>query len=89
MGYCVIKFEKKQEGDVEFDETMLDGIHVLVDANNDYTLCGHATDEYNIRRVKKNPTCPNCIRMVKDCRAVKLRAKDEDGSKKQGKGGGK
>ena len=72
MAYRFIEFSKNQEGmESVFDVSLLGLVHILIDGNNDYTLCGHATDEYNIRIVKKNPTCENCIQVVKDCKSIK------------------
>lgn len=72
MGYQFIEFSKNQ-GEMEdmFDTSLLGLVHILIDGNNDYTLCGHATDEYNIKIVKTNPTCKNCIVVVKDCKLIK------------------
>ncbi len=72
MGYKFIKFNRNQEGMEDmFDISLIGFVHICIDSNNDYTLCGHATDEYNISIVDKKPTCRNCIEVVKDCKLIK------------------
>ncbi|KKK84434.1 hypothetical protein LCGC14_2783390, partial [marine sediment metagenome] len=71
MAYKFITFNKNQ-GEMEsmFDESLLGLIHICIGSNNDYTLCGHATDEYNIGVVKNKPTCKSCMDIVRDCKSI-------------------
>ena len=53
---------------------LINYVHILIPANNDYTLCGQATDEYLFDRLNDNAkvTCEKCKRFVIQCREVKL-----------------
>lgn len=74
MTHWLIRFDEKQPKSMlsMFDETMIEHIHIMIGSTQDYTLCGHATHEYSIHKVtgRIKPTCPNCIRVVKECKEV-------------------
>jgi len=62
----VIKFNKKQNDEMisMFDESMLGSWHIVVPPT-DYTACGHATDEYNIKKKHGKITCKECLKTIK------------------------
>ena len=71
-----IKFRENQPRNMlaEFDDTLKGLIHVLIKENNDYTLCGHATDEYHIQILPDNTkvTCHNCKSFILSCKKIKI-----------------
>lgn len=71
----VIRYKNSNKGDSIFDESLL-GVNHFVVGYTDYTLCGHATDEYDYD-IKQIVTCPICIRIIKECEQAKYRIKKE------------
>jgi hypothetical protein len=66
----IIKYNKKQNEYI--DESLIKYTHVIC-GPTDYTLCGHATDEYDYEIKKsKKVTCPWCISIIKECKEIKL-----------------
>jgi len=77
-----IKFKSLQEqkdvGDEwGLDESLIPFVHVLISANNDYTLCGQATDEYlfDVLKDSSKVTCKKCKQFLLDCKKEKLASK--------------
>ena len=74
MSYNFVTFDKSNltsDMAYAFDEAMLGLVHICITRNLDYTLCGHATDEYATQNTSDKPTCQDCIAVVKECKSIK------------------
>ena len=67
---------EKQSRDAvaDLDDSLIPYVHVLIPSNNDYTLCGQATDEYKFDYLpdKLKVTCQKCKQFILDCKEIKL-----------------
>ena len=73
--YKSIKEQENTAGyTYDLDESIVDYVHVLIPANNDYTLCGMATHEYKHDILPNNTkvTCKKCIQHIKECKEINL-----------------
>lgn len=71
----IIKFTKcEKDMKWAWDSSRLKTTHALCDAT-DYTLCGHATDEYSHKEYISNViiTCPQCSSIIRECRTARLK----------------
>lgn len=68
----VIRFKKKQSTGMlwAFDKDLIKYWHIIIPPQ-DYTACGHTTDEYNIEKKEGHVTCPECLRVINFCKQIK------------------
>jgi hypothetical protein len=61
----VIRYKPNQTADGEgmFPEDLY-GVWHLIGPIHDYTVCGHATDEYEIEEKQGIITCRECLRII-------------------------
>ena len=74
----VIRYKSKQtadgfdlDGKSRFPEDLL-GVWHIIGPTCDYTVCGHATDEYDIEKKQGKVTCKECLKVIDYYKKLRL-----------------